>query len=81
MATIDQELLEDMGFIRGTGEWGHEVWVYEGYFWVHFDETMTIQQQEKWPEADDTFYTSRGTQAEFFKRFLNTVRNELGGSY
>lgn len=32
---IDRELLKDVGFELGTG-WGHEVWVYEGNFWVHY---------------------------------------------
>ena len=33
---IDKKLLKDMGFILGRG-WDHEVWVYDGSFWVHYD--------------------------------------------
>jgi len=32
---IDRNLLKDIGFIEGSG-WDHEVWVYEGNFWVHY---------------------------------------------
>ena len=32
---IDRNLLKDIGFIKGSG-WDHEVWVYEGNFWVHY---------------------------------------------
>ena len=36
---IDRALLKDMGFILGHG-WDHEVWVYNGSFWVHYDGTF-----------------------------------------
>jgi hypothetical protein len=32
---IDRTLLKDIGFKVGTG-WDHEVWIYDGFFWVHY---------------------------------------------
>lgn len=32
---IDRNLLKEIGFELGTG-WDHEVWVYDGMFWVHY---------------------------------------------
>lgn len=43
---LDRELLKDIGFVRGTG-WDHEVWVYEGMFWLHYgdyDRTQWLNQ-------------------------------------
>lgn len=81
MRKIDEEeyreLLRDIGFIRGTGDWGHEVWVYEGYFWVHFTETMIAEHRQRWPEAENTVYVPRCSRKEFFKLFLDVVRNEI----
>lgn len=65
---IDQELLKDIGFVRGKG-FDHEVWVYDGFFWVHYDGKFGGMKDRQ----IDGKKTSR---KKFFKLFLGAMRAE-----
>ncbi len=65
MKPLDRELLTDMGFVPGTG-WDHEVWVYEGKFWVHFGEF----------KADSGYggvHADWTTRRAFFELFIEAI--------
>lgn len=65
---IDREMLRDIGFIIGTG-WDHEVWVYDGIFWVHYGGSFVgIEGAEV-----DGNTTDRHT---FFKMFVDQIIKE-----
>ncbi len=63
---IDRDLLKDMGFELGSG-WDHEVWVYDGDFWVHFGgEFGGIEGRQ---------ISSTATRKEFFEMFIDAIRD------
>lgn len=64
---IDRDLLEDMGFVLGTG-WPGEVWVYEGSFWVYFYDGGAMD--------GDRINALTATRAEFFTKFIASREND-----
>ena len=58
---IDKKMLKDMGFIKGDG-WEHEVWVYNGDFWVHFNSEFAGLEGQQ--------ISGGATRVEFFKMLL-----------
>lgn len=66
---LDREMLKDMGFELGKG-WDHEVWVKDGYFWVHYtDEPTCVYLKSQ-------IVSGYATRKEFFDVFLNYLENE-----
>ena len=66
---IDRQLLRDMGFEEGSG-WDHEVWVYEGDFWVHFGgEFSGLDGRQIDGNAD--------SRKEFFAMFIKQVERSI----
>lgn len=61
---IDRELLEDIGFLIGNG-WDHEVWVYDGNFWVHFGGTI---------DETNNHVHNTVTRKKFFEAFISAIR-------
>lgn len=76
MAKIDQTLLADIGFVKGTGGWPHEVWVYEGYFWVHFGEN----ERERYRNGARHIFVADCNRKQFFQLFLEAMRGEIYSS-
>lgn len=70
---LDRELLQDIGFERGTG-WDHEVWVYHGNFWVHFGGGFGGLEG---CQIDG----NTASRKEFFKMFLEAMRNDFYNQY
>ena len=68
---LDKQLLKDIGFRKGTG-WDHEVWVYDGMFWLHYGE-YDHDKYLSLPTALDGVSLSR---KEFFAKFLEAVKDE-----
>lgn len=66
---LDRDLLLDMGFILGSG-WDHEVYVYEGWFWVHYGGAFDGLPGR---QIDG----STATRREFFTMFFEALRAEL----
>ena len=65
---LTRALLIDIGFKCGTG-WDHEVWVYEGMFWIHFGgQVGTIKGRE--------FDGNQISRREFFKVFVAALEDE-----
>jgi len=63
---IDRQILKDIGFELGTG-FDHEVWVYDGEFWVHFGGDFSgISGRQISGDAE---------MKDFFAMFLEAVRN------
>jgi hypothetical protein len=68
---IERELLQDIGFQRGAGDWPCEVWVYEGMFWVWFGDIPDSAR------FDLTTIDGRSvTREEFFNVFIEAVKDE-----
>ena len=65
---IDRALLMDIGFILGKG-WDHEVWCYDGDFWVHYEGEFG-GLEGKQIDGD------KATRREFFAMFLECIVNE-----
>lgn len=66
---LDRQLLAGIGFEIGSG-WDHEVWVYDGYFWVHYGgEFGGLEGQQ--------IDGNTATNKEFFAMFLEAVRKEI----
>lgn len=84
MVTVDRQLLKDIGFtngpVNGKYGWGHEVWVYNGWFRVHFKTSMTAEQKKRWPQSDTCVYAPCDRK-RFFKLFLEKLRAEIADNY
>lgn len=66
---IDRTLLEDIGFEKGSG-WDHEVWVYEGDFWVHYsNDFFGLPGQQ--------INGNTATRKEFFKMFIAQIEKSI----
>jgi hypothetical protein len=64
---IERTLLLDMGFVRGSG-WDHEVWVYDGNFWVYYNGEFAGL-------AEAQIDGSTCDRSTFFKLFLDRIVN------
>ena len=65
---IDKEILKDIGFEKGTG-WEHEVWVYNGDFWVHYDgEFSGLKGQQ---------ISGSASNGEFFEMFIENIERQI----
>ena len=65
---IEKKILEQIGFVVGPG-WDHEVWVYEGQFWVHFDGEFS--------GCEGSQISGDAEMIEFFKMFLESLEDEV----
>tara|TARA_R110000744_G_scaffold198148_1_gene317357 strand:+ start:149 stop:355 length:207 start_codon:yes stop_codon:yes gene_type:complete len=65
---VDKQILEDMGFVLGTG-WDHEVWVRDGSFWVHYGEYEPSLIGHR-------IISGYKTNKEFFDKFLDIITDE-----
>jgi hypothetical protein len=65
---LDREMLKDIGFVQGFG-WDHEVWVYNGIFWVHFSPIIIP------PKYSGTEVNASVTRRQFFQLFIACVVN------
>jgi len=75
MAEIDRELLQDIGFEKGTG-WDVEVWVFGGWFWVYFEDSPRRHQLPK-----SSILITDCTRQEFFEKFFEEFRFVLHEEY
>lgn len=62
---IDRRLLGQMGFRKGVG-WDHEVWVYDGDFWVHYGGEFS--------GLDGKQIYANSSLKEFFKMFIKNIK-------
>ena len=70
---INKDLLKSIGFIKGSG-WEHEVWVYEGDFWVHFgDDFSKLEGQQ--------VNGNTVTEREFFRMFTKRIKESTAECY
>lgn len=74
MMELDRELVRDLGFVIGKG-WNHEVWVYEGYFWIHFG--RYDEHYLSHPSAID----GETSRKDFLRQFIEAVKSEVSESY
>jgi len=69
---LDRELLADIGFVSEKG-FGGEVWVYDGMFYVYFD--------------DIDFQFTDGVDGRiidrvlFFKQFMDAIKEDIRMSF
>lgn len=68
---LDRSLLQDIGFVRGTG-WDHEVWVYAGMFWIHFGD----YDRNWWPSSNTHVNGDEISRKEMLELLLNAIRDE-----
>lgn len=73
---LDRELLKDIGFERGKG-WDHEVWVYNGQFWVHFGD----YDHGRWPTTATHVEGTRVTRKHLFTCFLKAILDDCHESH
>lgn len=66
---LDRELLKDIGFERGTG-WDHEVWVYDGEFWIHYGD----YDHEQWPDSSTHVNGTKISRKELLRLFIERVK-------
>ena len=63
---IDKKILEQMGFKKGSG-WDHEVWHYDGDFWVHFN--------GDYKGLRGTQISGDASMEEFFSMFIERIQD------
>lgn len=66
---LDKELLKDLGFKRGKG-FDHEVWVYDGEFWIHYGD----YDHERWPDSSLHVNGTKISRKELLRLFLERVK-------
>lgn len=67
---LGRALLKDLGFSRGAKDWGHEVWHYNGEFWVHFGD----YDQQRWPNSSTHVNGDKINRKEFLHLFIERVK-------
>lgn len=69
---LDKGLLKDIGFVRGTG-WDHEVWVYEGMFWIHYGDYDKARWLSETTHVDGLALSRK----DLFRLLIKAIRDEI----
>lgn len=73
---LDRSLLKDIGFQRGTTGWDHEVWVYDGMFWIHYGD----YDKERWLISPANVDGISLTRKHLFTLLIEAIRCEVHDS-
>lgn len=64
---INRDVLKQIGFVLGD-DWDHEVWIYEGNFWVHFGGKLANIPGKQ--------ISGESSMKQFFEMFIQNIKEE-----